>query len=119
MMAGLKERLSITENAIEAALEARFRDVPGQWPDGFTEGGARIERMLAERMIEAALQALTGNIEALEAALRPFAEYASRDGFGLDNNGQEVPASEGVGWIYLTVGDFRRARQALGENSHG
>lgn len=51
---GMRELLR--ERMVEAAVAARFRDVPGQWPDGFTDGGARIERMLAERMIDAALR---------------------------------------------------------------
>lgn len=61
-------------------------------------------------------------IEALEAenerqreALRPFAEYASQEGFDLDFNGIPLPDEEGVGWVYLNLGHFRAARAALAE----
>lgn len=54
----------------------------------------------------------SAQIKLLREALEPFAEYAGKDGFGLDNHGQQVPASEGPGWVYVTIGDFRRARAA-------
>lgn len=31
----------------------------------------------------------------------------------LDNHWKKIAEQEGVGWIYLTHGDFRRARAAL------
>lgn len=54
-------------------------------------------------------------IERLEAALRPFADYMHQDGGRLDADslGRPIPDGDGVGWIYLTHGDFRRARAAL------
>ncbi len=36
----------------------------------------------------------------------------------LDNLGKPLPDDQGVGWIYLTQADFRRARTAL-EANHG
>ncbi|MEV5054630.1 hypothetical protein MRBLRH13_000211 [Agrobacterium radiobacter] len=50
--------------------------------------------------------------KALEEALKPFAEYMG-DHFDKDNHGKPLPDDLGVGWIYLTHADFRRARQAL------
>lgn len=52
-------------------------------------------------------------IEELTAALRPFAEYMA-GGLDLDNTGAPVPDELGVGWVYLTHADFRRAARALG-----
>jgi len=50
-------------------------------------------------------------IEALERALKPFAEYMGD--MDRDNLGNPLPDDAGVGWVYLTQGDFRRARAAL------
>lgn len=51
----------------------------------------------------------------LRQALAPFADYASKDGFGLNHKGEELPDWDGVGWVYLTNGDFRRACAALAD----
>lgn len=48
----------------------------------------------------------------LEEALRPFAEYMG-DNLDKDNRGNPLRDNDGVGWVYLTHGDFRRARSAL------
>ena len=55
----------------------------------------------------------------LREALEPFADYASQDGFGLDYHGRELPDGDGPGWVYVTNGDFRRARSALGRATGG
>lgn len=52
-------------------------------------------------------------IARLREALKPFAEYLQAHPLDLNNKGRPLPDSEGVGWIYLTIGDFRRARAAL------
>jgi len=49
----------------------------------------------------------------LMEALEPFAKYAMKDGFGLNHKGEPIPDGDGVGWVYLTNGDFRRAARAL------
>ncbi len=49
--------------------------------------------------------------EKAEAALKPFAEYMGD--MDRDNLGNPLPDDAGVGWVYLTQGDFRRARAAL------
>ena len=51
----------------------------------------------------------------LREALSPFAEYmhTPEGRMDLDNLDAEVADNLGVGWIYLTHGDFRRARAAL------
>ena len=60
-----------------------------------------------------ALAEAAAEIERLRAALKPFAEYLQANPLDLNHKGQPLPDSEGVGWIYLTIGDFRRARAAL------
>ncbi len=47
----------VTPRMVEAACEARNMVAGTAWHDGMTEGVQAIERMLAERMIEAALRA--------------------------------------------------------------
>lgn len=47
-------------------------------------------------------------------ALEPFAGYLT-NGLDLDNKGNPLPDESGVGWVYLTIADFRRAAQALAE----
>ena len=47
----------------------------------------------------------------LRDALTPFAEYMGD--MDRDNLGNPLPDDAGVGWVYLTQGDFRRARAAL------
>lgn len=49
----------------------------------------------------------------LRRALEPFANYYGPHYPDTDYNGAPLPDEDGVGWIYLTVGDFRRAAQAL------
>ncbi len=51
----------------------------------------------------------------LREALKPFANYATKDGFWLNHKGEELPDVDGVGWVYLTNGDFRRACAALAD----
>jgi hypothetical protein len=59
--------------------------------------------------------------EKAEAALRPFAEYMQSDNGRMDrdNLGNDLPDNQGVGWVYLTHGDFRKATAALSKgDSH-
>ncbi|MEO9297608.1 hypothetical protein [Devosia alba] len=58
------------------------------------------------------LEELEAQLKAAREALEPFAEYM-KDGGDLDNKGNPLPDSDGVGWVYLTQGDFRRARAAM------
>lgn len=53
-------------------------------------------------------------IEALEAALKPFGEYLNEMP-DLDNKGNPLPDDQGMGWVYLCVGQFRAARNALSQ----
>lgn len=68
---------------------------------------------------EAKLSALQEEVGRLREALEPFADYASQDGFGLDYHGRELPDGDGPGWVYVTNGDFRRARSALARTAGG
>jgi hypothetical protein len=64
-------------------------------------------------VLQSALRASAEREKELREALEPFAKYAVKDGFGLNHNSEPIPDGEGVGWVYLTVGDFRRAARAL------
>ena len=70
----------------------------------------------AERMHNAQLfdrtYAAEARAEKLAEALKPFAEYMGDRG-DLDYHGNPLPDEQGVGWVYLTQADFRRAREAL------
>ena len=50
----------------------------------------------------------------LREALKPFADHIDEMKFDLDNKGNPVPDHYLVGWVYVTCGDFRRARALLG-----
>lgn len=52
-------------------------------------------------------------IERLKQALKPFAGYFGPHYPDTDDRGVPLPDDTGVGWIYLNVGDFRRAQSAL------
>lgn len=62
--------------------------------------------------LASALASQAAEIERLREALKPFADYMAE---GMDRNydGDPLPDADGVGWVYLTQGDFRRARSAL------
>jgi hypothetical protein len=45
--------------------------------------------------------------------LEPFAKYLDTAAFDLDNHGAPLPDDQGMGWVYLTIGEFRRARTFL------
>ena len=48
--------------AVEAMLVAEHRDCPAMWPDGYTDGVARIKRMKAEW----ALDGLLAHLQAMD-----------------------------------------------------
>lgn len=79
------------------------------------EPAADIIYLFRRERAEAAdtLAALSARNAVLEKALEPFAEYLDTAKFDLDNKGDPLPDDQGMGWVYLTVGDFRRARAAL------
>ena len=54
----------------------------------------------------------------LVAALKPFARYMHTDEERMDCDHKFVPLvdDQGVQWLYLTHGDFRRARAAISPN---
>ncbi len=53
----------------------------------------------------------------LREALEPFAKYLDTAKFDVDYNGNPLPDEQGMGWVYLTIGDFRRARTALAQGA--
>jgi len=59
------------------------------------------------------IERLEKALETAREALEPFATYADSDGFGLDNDGIELPDEDSPGWVYVTNGDFRRAAAAI------
>jgi len=68
--------------------------------DALAAKDAAIERLVAER-------------DEAREALKPFAKYTDELNGFLDNHNQPIPDDQGPGWVYVTIGDFRRARQAL------
>lgn len=72
----------------------------------------RLETELALSKPVYSRRQIEARVKVLEAALKPFAEYMG-DHFDKDNHGDPLPDDLGVGWIYLTHADFRRARTAL------
>ena len=58
VLAAMVELEGGEERLIEVMLEARHRDCPAMWPDAYTEGVARIERMKASWMLAGLLTAL-------------------------------------------------------------
>jgi hypothetical protein len=52
-------------------------------------------------------------------ALKPFADYYGEHYPDTDDKGSPLPDDAGVGWVYLTMGAFRRARSAaaMGEKT--
>lgn len=85
---------------------------------------AEVKRLKMELALSKPLYSrrqLEARVKAIEEALKPFAEYMG-DHFDKDNHGNPLPDDLGVGWIYLTHADFRRARTALastGGEHHG
>lgn len=68
------------------------------------------------RDLKAQLETQAEEIAGLREALEPFARHLNEMKFDLDHEGNELPDDKAVGWVYVTNGDFRRARTAL---SHG
>ena len=58
---------------------------------------------------------LERDCERMKAALEPFGAYMHTDDgrVDTDNKGTPLPDDQGVGWVYLNHGHFRRARAAL------
>ncbi len=76
---------------------------------------AEVKRLEAELAVSKPVYSrrqIEARVKSLEEALKPFAAYMG-DHFDKDNHGNPLPDDLGVGWIYLTHADFRRARQAL------
>lgn len=81
------------------------------------------------RLIAAARTALPALLDALEReraenarlkeALRPFGEYLDTAAFDLNHKNEPLPDEQGMGWVYLTIGDFRLARAALSAPKEG
>ena len=63
--------------------------------------------------LQAENASLREQVEKAREALEPFAKYAVSDGFGLDSRGNPLPDGESPGWVYVTNGDFRRARRTM------
>lgn len=132
-IAGLIERLNdygLTKNDIEVICDKRVVDEAAAALSALSEENKRLRADLAkvidpeylagaiERvgLADAEWQARAVRAEAqvreLRAALEPFASYMD-GGHDLNHRGEPLPDDQGVGWVYLTVGDFRRARATL------
>ena len=80
--------------------------------DAAMKEAARItDKALAEQ--SATITALRKRVEELEGALEPFGGYLDTAAYDLDNKGNPLPDDHGMGWVYLSVGHFRRARALL------
>lgn len=106
----------------------RLRELVGEYFDlGYAEGVAGRDTDTMAGDAQRVLSEINGHIEAAESralsleeevkrlreALKPFAEYLIGMPVDLDQKGRPLPDDAGVGWAYLTVGDFRRARTTL------
>jgi hypothetical protein len=74
------------------------------------EAKAALPFMPSER---AALREAATLITSLREALEPFAGYLDTAKHDLNSKGEPLSDEQGMGWVYLIVGDFRRARTAL------
>ncbi|MEM9085343.1 MAG: hypothetical protein AAGB23_05420 [Pseudomonadota bacterium] len=101
---------NVSDAMVEDALAARFSELPGHWSEGLTDGVARIERMKAEQMLQAALasqaQDAPANAE-LEGPIRRL-EYA----LGADGNERYARLA------HLTGHDLRTILTALRSTPH-
>lgn len=101
-----------------AALEAenaRLRAEADRWDKRFW----RMSEHYDKQSIRAS--AAEARVAVLEKALQPFAAYLDTAAWDLNNNGDPLPDDHGMGWVYLTIGNFREARAALTptkENDH-
>lgn len=87
----------------------------GPSSEKMTIGEVRAE---IRKIYAATISQLQAEIARYREALTPFARYMD-GGIDLDNHGKPLPGDQGVGWVYLTHDDFRRARAALGgSNDH-
>lgn len=101
--------------ALERERDARQEDsdsykasMKTYFEQSLSEHNAKVE---AQR----ALAASQAEASRMREALRPFAEYMGD--MDRDNLGNPLPDDAGVGWVYLTQGDFRRAKDALSSGS--
>lgn len=107
---GYEETIANLETALAAMTKERdaFRDGIAK-----ATGGQVVEHQ-RRKSAEAALAAERAKVARLVEALKPFADYMA-DGGDKNYEGDLLPDTEGMGWVYLTVGDFRRARAAIRE----
>ena len=96
----------------EARLERDEAITNGQ--DRIADLGAELDQAAGFIEIHKAENAHLLAVNAtLREALEPFAKHIADMKFDLDNKGNELPDDQAVGWVYVTNGDFRRARAAL------
>lgn len=99
----------------DLGLAALLRSRIGEAFDGeahLTDDEANFIADALERR-DATIERLLARQSKLEEALKPFARYTDELNGFLDNHNQPIPDDQGPGWVYVTIGDFRRARQAL------
>ncbi|MCV9940888.1 hypothetical protein OIU35_31445 [Boseaceae bacterium BT-24-1] len=61
------------------------------------------------------VEALQAKLAQAGEAMEPFAGYYGPHYPDTDDRGVPLPDEDGTGWVYLTVGDFRRARSAASD----
>jgi Lar family restriction alleviation protein len=107
----------VTLDQAQSALAARDAQVLRLTEENEALRKERDEALALVNYAEDVGTILVARIKALEEALRPFARHIDEMKFDLDNKGNELPDEQAVGWVYVTNGDFRRARTALKENA--
>lgn len=107
---GLVNELDKFQNEVFGWLKSRglVDDFDDEW-DGFVSVIEEHETEIAA----AAERPLFKRLEQAKAVLEPFGKYLDTAAFDLDNHGEPLPDDQGMGWVYLTIGDFRRARAFL------
>lgn len=134
-VAGLVKRY----RAQDIMLAWLYNRAPDPHPNGsyvkfeaYTSLAAEVEALKREReqwaavanredecrqMWQARTDSLASELAQCREALAPFATYLDQARFDLDNNGDPLPDDHGMGWVYLTVGDFRRARSLMADTT--
>lgn len=104
--------------AIKAASEAateitRLRKEAARLEALLSKAADDLAESATKRFVESERHDATKSQNArLKEALAPFAGYLDTPAFDLDFHGNPLPDEQSMGWVYLKIRDFRRARAA-------
>lgn len=102
---GINEALTLLNTLSAELASARGVEIPG------LQGMLEAERD-AVAFYRSRVQTAEAALKVAGEALGPFARYMAAAGFDLNHKGEPLPDENGVGWVYLTIGNFRRATEA-------